>query len=792
MSTVARIIVALVVVLCAVPGALQAQDAPPPDMEVVTKNSEGKEFWLCFMKNFRAGETRRQNRPKALRLQLFITSSYNARVKIDIEEIGYENTIDVRANTVVNIQIPARAQVRAVETAERLAVHIVADTAISVYGLNSRFQTTDTFMGLPVSVLGKEYRAIGYTKLASDLLSELTIVATEDETEVEITPSTTTSTGRPAGMPFKVKLRKGDVYTVGARWQSLGACDLTGTRVVATKRIAMFSGHQCAYVPPKVEACNHLVEQLPPVSAWGKHYYFGNLRERSKYTLRIIAAEARTRVFKNSRLVAVLNSGEFYEELNVRDHLQITADKPVLAAQFAQGFKNGDSVGDPMMILVSPTQQFLSQYRFATPINGDWHHYINVVAPTESVSEIRLNGRRIDSSLFDVLGESRYSIAQVAIPFGTHVIRSETPFGLYSYGFGYKNDAYDAYGNMAGQSFFELSEIKDSLPPMAEGAQRRDNYAVTFRDDRVFDKGLASITVLDSKNLRAVPPEVEPGAPQATVIVEPQGGGGGRVTLQATDVAGNSSEFTVCYVFDNRSEQYSFIMNEGRTADCTTEDAWIVGAYLLNRHAYHTADFASTGNLNGQASFGEAEGIGWGFGALVGRRISPSLVVNGRLSVNGLGGTLVSPDTVLGAVFDSTTGSTVPYQEGTTLCVTAPYVSIGGTIQWFPERFFYLTGGAQISLAMGSAVTVQRTILRPSNWVYNDGSRSVTTDPTSLESLNFFGFDVQGGLGFSYPVSFQASVFLEGLYTLRLNSLVSDQSWRMGALGLNLGVLWRL
>nr|MBP6510137.1 IgGFc-binding protein [Candidatus Kapabacteria bacterium] len=265
---------------------------PAREADYITKNSEGREFWLCFMKNFReAGQRDPQNRQEALRLQLFLTSSFDATVRIEIEEIQYDNTITIKANTVVNVQIPARAQVRAVETGERLAVHVTADTTISVYGLNSRFQTTDTFLGLPVSVLGTDYRAVGYTKLASDLLSAVSIVATEDETEVTIVPTVATSTGRPAGRPFTARLRKGDVYTIGARWESIGACDLTGTSITSNKKIAVFSGHNCAYVPPKVEACNHLVEQLPPVSAWGKHYYLGMLKERSKYTYRVIASQ---------------------------------------------------------------------------------------------------------------------------------------------------------------------------------------------------------------------------------------------------------------------------------------------------------------------------------------------------------------------------------------------------------------------------------------------------------------------------------------------------------------------
>jgi hypothetical protein len=760
--------------------------------EVITKNSEGKEFWLCFMKNFRSTNNR-QDRQAVLQLQLFLTSNYDAKVKIEIEEIGYENEIDIGANTVVNIQIPARAQLRATETAERLAVHITSDTAISVYGLNSRFQTTDTFLGLPVQVIGTEYRVVGYTKLAADLLSAFSIVATEDNTEIDITPTATTSTGRGAGLPFRVRLRKGDVYTVSARWQSIGPCDLTGSHIKSNKKIAVFSGHNCAYVPPKIDACNHLVEQLPPVSSWGKHYYLGMLKERSRYTYRVIAAEQNTRVFSNSKLVAVLNAGEFYEELNVFEHVQITADKPVLVAQFAQGFKNGDSVGDPMMILISPTQQFMDKYRFATPINGEWHHYVNVVAPTESIRQIRLNGRMIDSTMFSVLGQSRYSIAQVPIPFGTHVIRSETPFGLYSYGFGYGRDAYDAYGNMAGQSFFELNQLIDTLAPTAEPRANRQTLDVVFRDDRVADAGLASITVERSAALDVEIPKIEKGTPQATVSIIPAiSGSGGQVVLRATDVAGNVSFWTVCYVFDSRTERYVFLFEQGSTKECVVETAWMVGAFTGPMHSFHTADFSSSGNVKGQSSFGETEGLGWTLGGLIGRRLSVDMILNARLSLTTVGGTFSSPDSTISSVYDSASGKPIPYQEGTTLALNAPYMRVGAAIQWFPLRYFYLMGGAQLAIPIGDNISVTRTILRPPSYVFSNGTNERDEGTTSMGSLSPIGLELVGGLGFSYPLTFKTSILLETQYVQRLNSMIEDGSWRLGTLGLSVGILWRL
>ena len=768
-----------------------AGTAAARDPQYITKNSEGREFWVCFMKNFREAAKGSANSDR-IRLQLFLTSSYDAKARIQVEGIRYDSTVRIRANTVVSVSLPTSVLLQRTETPERLAVHITSDTLIGVYGLNTRFQTTDTYLGLPTTVLGTEYRAMGYTKLSAELLSALTIIATEDDTEVTITPTATTTMRRKIGKPFTVTLRKGDAYTVGAIYESIGQCDLTGTHIVSNKKIAVFSGHNCAYVPPKVDACNHLVEQLPPVSSWGKHFYLGNLRERSKYTYRVVASQDETKVFEDSKLVAVLRAGEYHENPNVSRHLQVTADKPVLVAQYAQGFKNKDSVGDPMMILVSPTQQFLKQYRFATPINGDWHHYVNVVAPTTSISQIRLNGRRLDSSQFAVLGESRYSIAQVAIPFGTHVITSETPFGLYSYGFGFRADAYDAYGNMAGQAFLELDKMVDSLAPIAEGAMARDAYVVTFRDDRPMDRGIKAVKVLATTTLDATLPKIEPGVPQISIRVSPSMPGAGRVVFRVTDAADNVADYTVCYVYDSRIERFTYIINQGTDAQCASDKAWFAGLYGTLTHTYHNPDFSTTGSLSAPGSFGPDQGTSlWG-GALVGRRFGHGLAVAARVGLSSAAGAMLAADSVTSTVFDTAGNVYRTYQEGTEVTLTSPYLDLGLTAEWFPERNVYLIGGIQASIALGDAVETQRRVLRPGNYDLGPGlgDRQII-EPSSLSSVNTLLLGLVGGIGATYPVSFDASVFAEATYTYMLSSLVSDAVRGTSALRANVGLRYR-
>jgi hypothetical protein len=109
-----------------------------------------------------------------------------------------------------------------------------------------------------------------------------------------------------------------------------------------------------------------------------------------------------------------------------------------------------------MMMLIAPTRQYLSEYRFATPIGGEWNHYINVVIPTSAIPSLWINGNQVSSDLFNPIGSGVYSVASLRLSFGSFSINADQPFGLSSYGFGYRSQAYDAYGNVGGQAYYGL------------------------------------------------------------------------------------------------------------------------------------------------------------------------------------------------------------------------------------------------------------------------------------------------------------------------------------------------
>jgi len=791
-----KIILILILMIVGLPN-LSAQDEIDPKLAFIAKKPIGTEFWLCFMTNFKEEPGNVKN---ALLLELFITGDHDATVSISIPIINYKQTMFVPAGTVRSIVVDPLAQIRSYEVVERgLGVNVMSDNPISVYGLNRRHQTTDTYLGLPINVLGTEYRAMCY-HVAEKLSPIFAIVATENNTIVEITPSTITYTGKPRSEKYTVTLNKGDVYQVGAETESRILrkfnirdieVDLTGSLIKSNKKIAVFSGHECTYIPvgpPRIKACNHLVEQLPPVNSWGKHFYLGRLKGRSFYTYRVLAHEANTKVFENSKLIATLKAGQFIEK-NSNQDLQVTADKPVLVSQYSQGYENGDQIGDPMMLLISPTQQFLNEYRFATPINGSWNHHINVVVPTNSIATMELNDRKMDTKDFTQLGMTRYSIAFIDVPFGTHYIRGKEPFGMYSYGFGFGDiDAYDAYGNMGGQSFLEYVPKKDTIPPMAEMTEVDGNLMIIVRDDRVDDLGLSKISVVDSAGISATIPRIADGMPQAQFAIKVQNPSfEGSLILELMDVAQNISLYTLCYSYEPSTGTLGYSLIEGISKTCISNPGYTVGIFGQYSLSTHAASFARTGDLSFPGTFSSAAGSGGWFGIYASKRFLPKMNIAATLSLESIGGELNAPDSILSSRRDPTTGQLLPFQESHLIKLENLYANLSFGVEYFINRLMYLNCGINVGMALGKSAEIRKRINIPDNFVYENGSRYLSLDVAELESLNSLRLGFYVGIGASVPIIDRFSGFFESSMNFSPFDIAEDTDWQVQMLKIRLG-----
>jgi hypothetical protein len=475
---------ALVTLLLATSCAMTTH-AQPAGPRVRYAESEGREFWIAFPKNFQDRQVEYNEKEKRndtvatppVRMEIAITARERGEGIVEIPALGFRRTFVVEPGEVVTVPIDSSAQINSIEAIENRGVHVVASTPITVTALSTAYQTSDTYRALPVDALGREYRAIGYSWLARELLSQFVVVAVEDDTEVMIVPSVRTFQGDLAGRPFTIRLDRGEVYQVipwldearAYRERSVNQrpADLTGTLVTSTRPVALFSGHRCAYVPDHyTQACNFLVEQIPPTSAWGRNHLVAPLADRPGSVYRVLPLVDRTILLVDDSLVATLAAGEFYQGRMGGAGVHLRSSDPVLVAQYATGGKGHQydsgsalairypgksrTVGDPTMLLVSPVETYLREYRISTPMRGEWHHFINVIAPATALADLRLDDLPVDPALFHHIGLTGWMYAEIEIADGFHTIVANEPIGVYQYGFGYGPNQFDAYGNSAG------------------------------------------------------------------------------------------------------------------------------------------------------------------------------------------------------------------------------------------------------------------------------------------------------------------------------------------------------
>ena len=400
--------------------------------------TKGKEFWVGFpyMANFQVSSKR---------CELFITSEVSTSGTVSIPQTGWTQNFTVIANQTTTLALPlASVEHTTSEAVDNRGVKVVSQDTISVFSIAFQEYTSDATVIYPKQSLGTEYRTCSYPGLSvsSDpkVNSELLIVATEDGTQVAITPSCATFGGRPAGVPFNVNLNAGQSYQVLAANFSL---DLTGTVIAATdssgscRPFAVFSGSTCVNIPAGCAACDVLYEQSIPVAYWGKTYFAVPFSFASNYTLRVLADQNNTSFTIDGGPPTILNAGQFTEINNITGTQCITSNQPVCVAQYMQGI-NCAGAGDPAMMFLNAQDQKIDQVTFSTVTSSVINqHNVNVIMNTSHTGQLKLNGVSVPSSSFSPLSFcSTMSYAQLSLSQGSHTLQADSGFTAYAYGTG--------------------------------------------------------------------------------------------------------------------------------------------------------------------------------------------------------------------------------------------------------------------------------------------------------------------------------------------------------------------
>jgi len=316
-----------------------------------------------------------------------------------------------------------------------------------------------------------------------------TVVGTEANTQVTVWPAASTVAG--GGVPA-VSAGQSHTATIGEMdllqftTRTMGA-DLTGSKIKSNKKVAVFGGNACTFLPAGKMYCDHVQEHMFPVETWGKNYVAVKFMPRGQTPendhWRILASEDNTKVTLSgvSGLPAVptLMAGKSFQIATPKPFI-IKADKPITVghyllsqqavslpldkSRYNEGFQTPKncaikptftSMGDPAISVGVPYEQYRKEYIFLTP---DTYRYDFVTVTLEAKKEnpqILLDGKKIPVPL-QKIGSTAFYYARFRITDGPHRLTGDQAFGIEVYGY----DCNVSYAYGGGLSLKVINPIK--------------------------------------------------------------------------------------------------------------------------------------------------------------------------------------------------------------------------------------------------------------------------------------------------------------------------------------------
>lgn len=466
-------------------------------------------------------------------IRIYISSAVRTRVTLEIPDLGLVRSKETIPNDIVEfILAPTEAQPyskgngglpippRPEQVWTGRAIKIYADAPIIAYGVTRYQYTSDGYLAYPVTSLGKVYQVASYAdptnNTAQFLPSYTSIVGVYNNTKVTFRMGGCESCRVPkeggdtlkTGEVIRRTINEGDVWLI----PGIGPYnDLSGSKIIADKPVAVMSGNFCAYIPTHIAACDFIIEQELPENVWGTSYHVTQIISRKKFSIiKIFAKKPYTQVFADGvptwNIITpggILGVGYLETRAGTEPTprpvvIHSKEDYPINVVQFNPGQQDDNVESDPFQLQLSPIEQYQKEIVFNTPgIRGGFgftSNYINIVykaTPDGGIPDdlefaevldgkfswIKMNayssnpGFKFAYDTPDKDGRIYYS-KTLKLPYdGVYRIRAEEPFVAYAYGF----SSYDSYGFPTSVATADL-ETPDTLAPYLEYAKDCDGF----------------------------------------------------------------------------------------------------------------------------------------------------------------------------------------------------------------------------------------------------------------------------------------------------------------------------
>lgn len=455
----------------------------------------GRDYWFAIPQNFQ------RNLDPTRFFYLYMYSPKSATVYVQFGN-GPVLTrfLSPNASIVVSSlmnEFPKSFELQSSGVIEQKAVHVWSpDADIAVSFLSRAPYTSDGMSCLSASGWGKDYVVAAYDAYLldaniADMPSEFVVVADHDSTNVTITPSfDIRQDGFPnvvahaAGTPFSMVLMRGQCV----QFQTLGPLpgtdpDLTGTVIHADHPVGVIGASVCPNIPAPDPSCDFIVEMLPPVQAWGQHYFSVPFDGRTYGgdAFVMIGTQPSQVISRNGIPVVTLSgAGKWFFAYDVTNASEWTSSAPFLLAQYIESSTHlapstsKRNTGDPSMVVLEPVEQLTKTSNVVVPSLGgtlgggqpDFTNYVNILTPIASEANVLLDGKQlgqisgatskkypISTSGWEGI-QLRYSMTGGGS--GPHTLTSDASVGAYVYG--YTTDDSYAWPSAMGHRALALSD----------------------------------------------------------------------------------------------------------------------------------------------------------------------------------------------------------------------------------------------------------------------------------------------------------------------------------------------
>lgn len=274
--------------------------------------------------------------------------------------------------------------------------------------------------------------------------SQITVVATENNTTVTVTPSVNCIGGELKGVPSTMTLQRGECYIIKADTSGLPVVtSLFGSRISSDKPVSVLTSTTCAYVPLENQACNEIIDHLLPLKNVGTEFYVSTPVEVGHKCRVLFISETPDFFVFTPGSTALSKNGR--AELSINQPSRFQTSAPVQCYLLTEGSWSY-SFSDPSIVTVLPVDKYHDSLLWYSPRilteTIPLYHFASVIYPTANKDEIFVDNNAIGlyPNTVEIAG-TPMSAAMISVREGVHRINSPVPVYGTAYGF-FTADAY--------------------------------------------------------------------------------------------------------------------------------------------------------------------------------------------------------------------------------------------------------------------------------------------------------------------------------------------------------------